>query len=466
MKNYIEGWAGTQWPPAAHESSFSVCLRLSWRNVWNAKKISLNLTGKGLANPAKSFLTSEWIRKTPISGAKWEIPNEYECNIVRNLGNSTSMFFAHRLRVCPLCFGDGFHSSWHQFKLLKFCPLHSCELVERCQQCLCDLAEYRLSKELFDAPYRCGECGGFIAGVEPQIETFLKHREEVNSDRSYDPIVDWFRLSESHLFLFRSATKCTKLVNGINYARKAALLIDFADELHSFPAELSHNFRNPGLTLLAWNIRAQVESNTGYLPNRREVERMGVNRRMARVLYVLTVRRLQAWVQTAHTAGDLADAIGRISTSQELELEHLSTRAIAYVLFRAYFESWPRYFTAGNFETVNFRFNSCPPFQLYLYERREPRLAYYAIYFAIYAELYWQIDRARALGKLRDVRKTHLDHLLTKFLLRSKTHIAGGVVFRTVPDLPLPRFLTRSVEQAKQSFTAAAGYKAVEGAFG
>lgn len=63
-----------------------------------------------------------------------------------------------RLRICPECYRNGFHSALYQLRLLENCPSHNIPLLEVCPSCAHPLPLYDLCKEAFDSPYQCEHC--------------------------------------------------------------------------------------------------------------------------------------------------------------------------------------------------------------------------------------------------------------------------------------------------------------------
>jgi hypothetical protein len=467
MTSRTHAWAGIRLVPLQHESSFSALLRFAWQNVLDPRTMKQLLNGKRLSLYGDSFLKTAWLQQCGLETiANWNLPNIHECQLPEYLTNIGLTFFSRRLKVCPLCFGAGFHSIWHQLILLNYCPLHGCALIHNCEQCDTALGEYRFSKELFEHPYHCAACKSPIAGAETDLDALLNHRNEITSDISFDAIAKWFGSAGDQLFLLQAIAESSLFNTTGDRVGKRSILIDIAHVLHPFPKEFSWPTSASELTLLTWNIRSRIADDTNIMSNRRELARSNANRKMARAVYLVTIRKIQAWLLTLQSRPTLKNAFADFLTSSYLGFDLLDSATIAFVLFCNCFELSPQFFSTGKFRPHGFRFDHCPPFRLYAYSEREPRLAYYAIYFGIYAGLYWQVERARASGKLADLRIDHLDSLLTKFLLESKDRVAGGVIFRTVPNLPLPCTLLATFKEAKESLTSSEGFRAVAGKFG
>jgi len=69
---------------------------------------------------------------------------------------ASSWFYSY-LRWCPECLKIGFHSVFHQFKLLNHCPFHLKKVVDRCPECHQQF-NYIFTDKEFNGPFLC-KCG-------------------------------------------------------------------------------------------------------------------------------------------------------------------------------------------------------------------------------------------------------------------------------------------------------------------
>lgn len=460
-------WAGIRLVPLPHESSFSALLRFGWQNVLDARTMKQLLNGKRLSLHGDSFLNLTWLHQPGSQTiANWNLPTPCESELNETMKNFGSMFFSKRLKVCPLCFGAGFHSIWHQLTLLEYCPIHACKLIQNCQECDSIFGEYRFSAELFKVPYHCFTCKAPMVGVETDLEAILSQRAEIVCDNSFHGIEKWCKSACHELFILRAILDSSSFALKDSHYKRSTFAIDIAHALHPFPREFSGPTYTPQLTLLSWNIRSRIAEETDYMENRREITKANVNRAMAKAIYKIVVAKIQLWLGTFLSQSTLEKAFDDFLSTKYAKIESLDSAAIAFILFRNCFELSPNWSSSKNFRPNNFRFDHSPPFKLYPYNEREPRLAYYAMYFGIYAGLYWSVERARARRQLSEIRITDLDSLLTKFLLQSEQRVAGGVTFRTIPGMPLPRTLLCTFEIAKISLNSGNGFRSVDGRFG
>ncbi|WP_404450219.1 TniQ family protein [Sutcliffiella horikoshii] len=70
---------------------------------------------------------------------------------------SISNYFSAFLRLCPLCIEKKYHSTLHQFNLIKKCPFHQLSLFTNCPKCN-ENFPYILEDNSFSLDYRC-KCG-------------------------------------------------------------------------------------------------------------------------------------------------------------------------------------------------------------------------------------------------------------------------------------------------------------------
>ncbi|NUU75387.1 hypothetical protein [Paenibacillus xylanilyticus] len=68
-----------------------------------------------------------------------------------------SVYLREKLYFCVQCLEQGYHSIFHQFKLLHHCPFHNKKLIQCCPECGSEY-DYSLSNKMFDSPFICS-CG-------------------------------------------------------------------------------------------------------------------------------------------------------------------------------------------------------------------------------------------------------------------------------------------------------------------
>jgi len=119
------------------------------------------ITGKSLfpgATNWRSFNTTAWL---PEGGAvlQWFRDKLHHAALETTVGKAVlRLCAAERLRYCPECFSFGYQSSVCQIEALDKCPIHGCELRNRCQVCGGSTPSYALTPR-FNEPFSCEFCG-------------------------------------------------------------------------------------------------------------------------------------------------------------------------------------------------------------------------------------------------------------------------------------------------------------------
>ncbi|WP_410768712.1 hypothetical protein [Fontibacillus sp. BL9] len=73
---------------------------------------------------------------------------------LRNQKYPIKSWFYQHLRWCKHCISSGYHSWFHQFKLMNYCPFHNCELLEVCPYCKGQIP-FLLSNKQMGKPFSC-----------------------------------------------------------------------------------------------------------------------------------------------------------------------------------------------------------------------------------------------------------------------------------------------------------------------
>ncbi|WP_155835323.1 hypothetical protein [Herbaspirillum sp. RV1423] len=191
-KQKEKNWSGLDMSSLPHESTFSVLLRFSWRNVLNAETLSKICRTNSFRPLNHSLFSLSWRKIHQIADTDWNFPQADEQIIFETLGNTTPIWFREKLCICPICHEHGYHSVWFQFQPLSICPIHACKLSSRCSSCGERLPEFRFSPALFDNPFICPFCGLYISGAESNLRLHLDYREQASSiQEAFDPFVTW-----------------------------------------------------------------------------------------------------------------------------------------------------------------------------------------------------------------------------------------------------------------------------------
>jgi hypothetical protein len=69
-------------------------------------------------------------------------------------------YIRYELHFCPVCIKMGFHSIFHQFKLLKKCPYHNIPLQKECPNCHTSFP-FEITDSYTKSPFQC-KCGKYL----------------------------------------------------------------------------------------------------------------------------------------------------------------------------------------------------------------------------------------------------------------------------------------------------------------
>ncbi|WP_370662364.1 TniQ family protein [Massilia varians] len=157
---------GKDLTPLPFESFASVITRISWRNLLSPKAIQRLIIGKQIGTNSDSFLLPKWMSSNKlVTQFGWHAPLSDELKVLHQFRGLTHIFFSRQLKICPVCFGGGYHSYWHQLEKLSVCPIHRCLLTSRCVSCNACFGNcsYRLNDAVISLRYKCSSCGRDIA---------------------------------------------------------------------------------------------------------------------------------------------------------------------------------------------------------------------------------------------------------------------------------------------------------------
>lgn len=111
----------------------------------------------------RSFTTTAWLAEDG-GRLEWFRTMLKEAALERYVGPAVvRLCGAERLRYCPECFAAGYQSALCQLEALKRCPVHACELLDRCGRCGERTPTYALTTG-FRHPFTCAFCGLCFGG--------------------------------------------------------------------------------------------------------------------------------------------------------------------------------------------------------------------------------------------------------------------------------------------------------------
>lgn len=185
MTKSIDGYphpiTGVYIHPLPHESSVSCILRIAWLNEIPVHIVRQLFRGKGRNCRDSLFDHGLVVKEVVSNNLGWNLPTSFE-DLINNSFQLRDVFFSSSFRICPICMEYGYHSYWHQFILLKTCPIHGCEISNTCMNCGKLLPTIGFSSDLFRFPYICRGCGlPYSGGLLPNSpgEGVKEHGTEV-----------------------------------------------------------------------------------------------------------------------------------------------------------------------------------------------------------------------------------------------------------------------------------------------
>jgi hypothetical protein len=186
-------WSGLDLEPLPHESSLSVLWRFGWRNAVGTPQLAAVCRDERTFRSNVSFYKSNWIDSQCFAEQTgWHLPPAAERDIATVFEGMVDAWFDQKLRMCPFCMQDGYHSLWFQFRPLAHCPLHDCELRCTCQDCGSPLEDYAPSRKLLQRSYHCKTCANPIAGAPLLLRNHLELREcQADIEIAFRPLAIW-----------------------------------------------------------------------------------------------------------------------------------------------------------------------------------------------------------------------------------------------------------------------------------
>lgn len=161
-----------------------------------------------------------------------------------------------RLRICPICWGEHYHSFLHQLTALPVCPVHGCLLVTQCLCCGADLPGETVDNLRRHRWYLCPGCGQPVSGEGADSTRNLQAhgREALVSALAerMSPVASWLqRVRAANYF---SPQLLSQIHAGVFPWDPAAFLGSLAQVKLDGPASLLTLAEFPDITVLRWNL--------------------------------------------------------------------------------------------------------------------------------------------------------------------------------------------------------------------
>jgi hypothetical protein len=158
-------------------------------------------------------------------------------------------------------------------------------------------------------------------------------------------------------------------------------------------------------------------------------------------VYRSTVRYLRNWIVKDLTNKEVLNDAELECVNGLLNIGSLSSYVLAYHLTRMSFEDYALEPLSVAVRFFGLRLDEFIP--NYSYAGRQPKLAWRALFFSVFASMYWRVEFARKDQGFLNIRsiRTRTDPSLVKAVFRQVDNILSGyVVFPAVPLMPTSPF--------------------------
>ncbi|WP_429345206.1 hypothetical protein [Paraburkholderia sp. GAS42] len=315
-----------------HESVFSAYARFSHLNVLNVE-LANNLFNlrpffhRGLFGHSISFDTSGFEAATG-----WSLV-DLQTKTSRDYPNLANLLFADSVRVCYSCLADGYHSVWHQFRLLRRCPIHDSELGDECAHCEGKLSlKMNYYGTLNDEPLlRCPKCGGAPAYRQFSIDRYSAFRAQASRvEKAFAPLQQWFEAAQNRFWIVEELLKQNEPVAWTTWCDLGSFLWSVVNELEPLPDIIDR----PQLVPVNWHHWEQNE-----IPKRTYKDDFRNTYALSSpAVYRVLLRRLNRWVYGEDAPAQVHEDLVQLFSPQGLDASGREALETSLVLFRGWYE--------------------------------------------------------------------------------------------------------------------------------
>lgn len=400
MKNRTYPWSGYDLIPLAYESLISCLLRLAWRNSLNEIALRRHFS----ITKAKFYLDLP----TLLNQTGWYLDEIRLRQFEREYRNGRGTWLADSFRYCPLCLECGYHTDLFQCLAMTSCPFHEARLSTHCHCCNQPTARYEVAKALFRRPYMCHVCGAPISGAAPSLDAHLDLRADIAQyQMALQPYEDWWQKMEERRNRVHDLRPEGCLGLQAKWCNSPELLRAVACQNRATPTYVRPSHYDPReVVVLAWRYRINLE-NCGDFFTPKSSWKIRVAMPMA--VYRCTLKLLARWL--AHCHGWTPEQfIEQSRVDRGNTVSAYPVDLLAFMLVRWQLES--RFSGFPDFKTSSIaqaQLDDQPSVGMHSYSQRTPRLAWRAIFLAIYASWHARIasGKYKELTRLRN--KTNWD---------------------------------------------------------
>ncbi|MES2362612.1 MAG: hypothetical protein V4646_12510 [Pseudomonadota bacterium] len=190
------------------ESLYSALLKLAMVNTLQAGELLRRVFnspmshGSSLAVHRRSFLETGWTTKYAADPSLQYIGAICRQSLMPESIQIASLSLDRCVRYCPACLSVGIHYAEFQIASLGRCPVHGEALRSTCRSCGAMTPRYAATVETFFSPYRCVECGLYLAG-DFDIASLAGPRSQGISAshpglQRLEKLREWLRMTVAH----------------------------------------------------------------------------------------------------------------------------------------------------------------------------------------------------------------------------------------------------------------------------
>ncbi len=151
------------------ESLYSALLKLAMVNTLQAAELLRRVFnapmshGSSLAIHRRSLLETGWTARYAADPTLQYIGTLCRHSLTPVSLQIAALSLDKCVRYCPACLSEGIHYPEFQIASLTRCPIHGQAILSSCRSCNAPTPRYAVTTATFLSPYRCVECGLYLA---------------------------------------------------------------------------------------------------------------------------------------------------------------------------------------------------------------------------------------------------------------------------------------------------------------
>lgn len=215
MQNFNLNWR-TSWL-SWFESPWGIIEKIKYANVMSSKDF-MNLFGSEKINELKTtigkenknLITLRGISDNKLMKLLGFSLQQTNLQMIKKLTNPlfdgehfSSSYFHSELMLCPYCIEGGYHSLFHQFKLIKKCPFHQEDLIKANELCVsntCKAINYEITGDKKINPFGCSCGASWLGSVNHYSPTWYQPQKD---KIKIDSIRKWITLKPNEIDVIR-----------------------------------------------------------------------------------------------------------------------------------------------------------------------------------------------------------------------------------------------------------------------